>query len=239
MPRLIRIAHRGASGSFPENTRLAFQKALEARADMIELNCQLTQDGHVVVFHDETLSRTAKTRGTVGRRSLEQLKKVDIGRWRKKSFCGERIQTLEEVLALINGHAGLCIDIKQFPGSPAGIEIKLLFTLSHFDYLDRVILLSFDYPCLRRVRELAPDARIGVIFGKGVREDPIAAAIGLEARSIHVQKEMASHDFLQRAWDEGFDVYVWTLNNLVEIRKFASLGVQGIVSDFPERFAKL
>jgi len=224
---------------FPENTRLAFQKAIEARADMIELDCQLSHDGHVVVFHDEKLSRIAKTRGTIGRRSLEQLKKVDIGSWRKKSFRRERIQTLEEVLAFIDGAASLCIDIKQFSGSPAGIELKLLFTISHFDYLDRVILSSFDYHCLRRVRAFAPDARIGVIFGAGVREDPLAAAIGLGARSIHVQKELASRDFLQRAWDEGFDVYVWTLNDRVEIEKFASLGVQGIVSDFPERFAKL
>jgi glycerophosphoryl diester phosphodiesterase len=239
MRSLTKIAHRGASGLFPENTRLAFQKAIEARADMIELDCQLSHDGHVVVFHDENLSRIAKTRGTIGERSLEQLKKVDIGSWRKKSFCRERIQTLEEVLALNGGAAGLCIDIKQFAGSPAGIELKLLFTISHFDYLDRVILSSFDYHCLRRVRELAPDARIGVIFGAGVHEDPIAAAIGLGALSIHVQKELASRDFLQRAWDEGFDVFVWTLNDLAEIEKFASLGVQGIVSDFPERFTKL
>jgi glycerophosphoryl diester phosphodiesterase len=89
------------------------------------------------------------------------------------------------------------------------------------------------------VRELAPEARIGVIFGNGVREDPIAAAIGLGARSIHVQKELASRDFLHRAWDEGFDIYIWTLNDLIEIEKFASLGVQGIISDFPERLRKL
>jgi glycerophosphoryl diester phosphodiesterase len=236
---LTKIAHRGASGRYPENTRLAFQKALDARADMIELDCQLSDDGHIVVFHDERLSRIAKTRGTVGRRSLEQLKALDIGSWRKKSFCGEHIQTFEEVLALVKGQAGLCVDIKQFPHSPTGIELKLLFTITHFDYLDRVVLSSFDYHCLKRVRELAPAARIGVIFGKGAREDAIAAAVELRARSIHVQKDLASREFLQQAWDEGFDVYVWTLNDLAEIEKFASLGVQGIVSDYPERLAGL
>jgi glycerophosphoryl diester phosphodiesterase len=239
MPRFTKIAHRGASGWFPENTRLAFQKAIDARVDMIELDCQLSRDGHVVVFHDEKLSRITKTGGTVSERSLDQLKKLDIGSWRKKSFCREHIQTLEEVLALIKGQASICIDIKQFSGSPDGIELKLLFTISHFDYLDRVILSAFDYRCLRRVRELAPEARIGVIFGNGVREDPIAAAIGLGARSIHVQKELASREFLHRAWDEGFDIYVWTLNDFIEIETFASLGVQGIFSDFPERLRKL
>jgi glycerophosphoryl diester phosphodiesterase len=236
---LAKIAHRGASGSYPENTRLAFQKAIEARADMIELDCQLSDDGHVVVFHDERLSRIAKTRGAVGRRSLEQLKQLDIGSWRKKIFCTERIQTLEEVLALVKGRAGLCVDIKQYPRSPSGIELKLLFTISHFDYLDRVVLSSFDYHCLKRVRELAPEARIGIIFGKGAQADPIAAGIEVAARSIHVQKDLASRDFIRRAWDEGFDVYVWTVNGLDEIEKFASLGVQGIISDYPERLAKL
>lgn len=237
MPRLTKIAHRGASGSFPENTRLAFQKAIEAGADMIELDCQLSLDGHVVVFHDEKLSRIAKTRGTVAQRSLEQLKKLDIGSWRKKSFSGERIQALEEVLALIDGQVGLCIDIKQYRASPAGIELKLLFTITHFDYMDRVIFSSVDYDCLRRVRELAPEAPIGVICAKGMQEDPIAGAIALSARSIHAQKELASRDFLKRAWNEGFDVYVWTVNDLLEIEKFRSLGVQGIMSDYPERLA--
>jgi glycerophosphoryl diester phosphodiesterase len=239
MPRLAKIAHRGASGSFPENTRSAFQKAIDAGADMIELDCQLSLDGHIVVFHDEKLSRITKTRGTVAQRSLEQLKKLDIGSWRKKSFCAERVQALEEVLALVDGRVGLCIDIKQYPGSPVGIELKLLFTITHFDYMDRVVFSSFDYACLRRVRELAPDAPVGVICAKGMQPDPIAVASDVGARSIHAHKELASRDFLKRAWDEGFDVYVWTVNDRSEIEKFTSLGVQGIISDYPERLGRL
>lgn len=239
MASFLKIAHRGASGSFPENTRVAFQKAIEARADMIELDCQLSQDGHVVVFHDEKLSRVTKVRGTVGESSLERLAQLDIGGWFKKSFRGERIQTLEEILALTNGSARLCIDIKQFAGSPRGIELKLLFILSHFDCLDRVILSSFDYRCLDRLRELAPEVLIGVIYGRGVEEDPFAAAARLNATSIHVQKEFGSRNFLQRAWDEGLDVFIWTVNDLREMERFASLGVQGIVSDFPARLGKV
>jgi glycerophosphoryl diester phosphodiesterase len=239
MPSFIKIAHRGASGSFPENTRLAFQKAIEARADMIELDCQLSQDGHVVVFHDEKLARITKAPGSVGQTSLAQLKQLDMGGWLNRSFRGERIQTLEEVVALINGSCRLCIDIKQFSGSPAGIELKLLFIFSHFDYLDRVIFSSFDYRCLGRVRELAPQVRVGLIYGKGVTEDPIAVADCLGAASIHVQKELASREFLQRAWYAGLDVFVWTVNDVSAMERFASLGVQGIFSDFPERFGKV
>jgi glycerophosphoryl diester phosphodiesterase len=70
MANIVRIAHRGASGSFPENTRLAVEKALEARADMVELDCQLSSDGHVVIFHDERLVRITGTGGAVNRLSL-------------------------------------------------------------------------------------------------------------------------------------------------------------------------
>jgi glycerophosphoryl diester phosphodiesterase len=202
---------------------------------MIELDCQLSRDGHVVVFHDEKLSRLANVSGTVAQRSLEELKRLDIGSWRKKSFAGERILALEEVLAWLDGRAALCIDIKEYRGSPGGIEIKLLFTVAHFDCMDRVIFSSFDYESLRRLRELAPEARLGVICRKGMRPEPLAAARTVGARSIHAQKELASREFLSRAWDEGFDVYVWTVNEPEEIEKFAALGVQGIFSDYPER----
>ncbi|HKX51703.1 MAG TPA: glycerophosphodiester phosphodiesterase family protein, partial [Candidatus Binatia bacterium] len=148
MAKFLRIAHRGGSGSFPENTRLAVEKAIEARADMIELDCQLSSDGHVVIFHDERLVRITGAGGIVNRTPLEQLKRLDVGGWRNAAFKGERIPTLEEVVALVGGEAELCLDIKQYRGSPPGIELKLLFILSHYDYLDRTIISSFDYDCL-------------------------------------------------------------------------------------------
>ena len=239
MPGFIKVAHRGASGNFPENTRLAFEKAIEARVDMIELDCQLSQDGHVVVFHDERLNRTTGARGKVCDKTLEQLKKLDVGWWRKRAYKGERILTLEQVLETVLGKVNLCIDIKHFSRSPQGIELKLLFILSHYDYLDRTILSSFDYRCLSRVRELAPESRVGVLFGSYVREDPFEAARYLEATSIHMQKEHATREFLEKAWEEGLDVHVWTVNDVREMERFASLGVQAIISDWPERFWKL
>lgn len=239
MTGLVKVAHRGASGKFPENTRLAFEKAIEAGADMIELDCQLTEDGHVVIFHDERLRRIARSRGSVREKTLEELKKLDIGAWKKPSFRGERILTLEEALETIRGETDLCLDIKQFPDSQPGIEIKLLFILSHYNYLDQTIFSSFDYRCLQRVRELAPETRIGLIYDSSVKEDLFIIAETLGAASVHVQKGLATRDFLGRAWEAGLDVHVWTVNEVREMQKFASLGVQGLVSDFPERFSRL
>jgi len=239
MAGLVKVAHRGASGKFPENTRLAFEKAIEAGADMIELDCQLTEDGHVVIFHDERLRRIAGSRGSVREKTLEELKRLDIGAWKKPSFRGEHILTLEEALETLQGKTDLCLDIKQFPDSQPGIEIKLLFILSHYQYLDQTTFSSFDYACLSRVRELAPETRIGLIYDSSVKEDPFRIAEKLGAASIHVQKDLVTREFLGQSWEAGLDVHVWTVNEVRDMRKFASLGVQGLVSDFPERFSKL
>jgi len=239
MAAFIKIAHRGASGNFPENTGLAFEKAIEARADMIEMDCQLSQDGHVVIFHDERLGRTAGVRGMLKDKTLDQLKKLDVGQRHRKSHKGERILTLEEALDTIGGRADLCLDIKHFHDAPAGIEIKLLFIVSRYDYLDRTIFSSFDYRCLNRVRELAPEARLGIIFDAATKADPLEAAKELAAGSVHIHKDLVSREFLEGAWQEGLDVYVWTVNEVRDMEKFVSWGVQGIVSDSPEKFWKL
>ena len=239
MPGFKKIAHRGASGYYPENTRLAFMKAIEAGADMIELDCQLSRDGHVVVFHDEQLRRTAGARGTLRSKTLAQLKTLDIGRWRSKACKGEGILTLEEALEVLAGKVDLCLEIKNYPKSLPGIELKVLFILSHYDYLDRTIVSSFDYRSLGRIRELAPDTAIGLIFGSAVKENPFEAAKRLAATSLHVQKSIATRDFLSTAWEEGLDVHVWTVNEPHDIEAFASMGVQGVISDFPDRLAKL
>jgi glycerophosphoryl diester phosphodiesterase len=239
MPGFKKIAHRGASGKYPENTRLAFVKAVEAGADMIELDCQLSRDGHVVVFHDERLSRLAKAKGTVSGKTLAELKTLDVGAWRKKSFKGERILTLEETLECIDGKADLCLEIKSYDDTPPGIELKILFIVSRYDYLERTVISSFSSSALARVRELAPDATLGLIVGGQSPGDPLARARALGAKSIHVQKELASREFLNRAWEEGFDVFVWTVNELRDMEALAGLGVQGLISDFPEKFARL
>jgi glycerophosphoryl diester phosphodiesterase len=236
---LRKIAHRGASGRYPENTRLAFAKAIEAGADMIELDCQLSRDGHVVVFHDERLNRVGRSRGTVRSKTLEQLKRLDIGVWRGRNFAGERILTLEEALDSIAGNADLCVEIKSYQDSALGIELKVLFSVSHYDYFERTTFSSFDYGVLARLRQLAPDANIGVIVGSPLQRNWLEAARGVSARSVHVQKEVVTREVLAQAWEEGLDVYVWTVNDVHEMQALSGMGVQGLISDFPESFSKL
>jgi glycerophosphoryl diester phosphodiesterase len=235
----LRIAHRGSSGAYPENTRVAIEKALAAGVDVVEVDCQLSKDGHVVVFHDESLKRTARANGTVRTKTLKQLKRLDIGSWFKKSLKNERILTLEEAMEIVVGKAALNIEVKTFPKGPLGIELKILFILSHYKYLNRAIVSSFDYRSLRRVREFAPEATLGVLYGKGSKENPFQVARELGAYSIHMQKDLASPGALERAAEAGLKAFVWTVNDLREMEKFLALGVDGLISDYPEKFWKI
>ena len=206
---------------------------------MIELDCQLSRDGHVVVFHDERLNRVGRSRGTVRSKTLEQLKRIDIGAWRGRNFAGERILTLEEALDSIAGNADLCVEIKSYQDSALGIELKVLFSVSHYDYFERTTFSSFDYGVLARLRQLAPDANIGLIIGSPLQRNWLEAARGVSARSVHVQKEVVTREVLAQAWEEGLDVYVWTVNDVHEMQALSGMGVQGLISDFPESFSKL
>ncbi|HLD30222.1 MAG TPA: glycerophosphodiester phosphodiesterase family protein, partial [bacterium] len=197
------------------------------------------KDGHVVVIHDDRLDRTARAKGFVKGKTLRQLKKLDVGAWLKKSFKGERIQTLEEILEIVSGKVEINLEIKSVLRGPLGIELKVLFIVSHFDYLERAIFSSFDYQSLRRLRELAPDVRIGVLYGAGIKDNPFQAAREMNAYSLHIQREFATPHFLEEARELGLKSFVWTVNEVKEMEKFLSLGVDGIISDFPEKFWKI
>jgi glycerophosphoryl diester phosphodiesterase len=239
MTDFIRVAHRGSSGSYPENTRVAIVKAIETGVEMIEVDCQLSKDGHVVVFHDENLRRTARAKGSVSGKTLKELKKLDVGAWFKKSFKGERILTLEETLEILDGKVELNVDIKSDRQGSLGIELKLLFTLSHYDYLERCVFSSFDSRVLRRLRELAPDTRIGVLHCAEIKDNPFQIAREIGAESIHIQKELATPPVLERAAQLGLKTLVWTVNEVPEMEKFLALGIDGIFSDYPEKFWKI
>lgn len=239
MASFIKIAHRGSSGTCPENTRVAFEKAIEAGSDMLEMDCRLSKDGHVVIVHDERLERVAGVRGTVQGKTIQQLKKLDVGARLKKRFKGQRILTLEEVIEIVNGRTDLNLDMKSARRGPLGVEIRILFVLTHYDYLGRTILSSFDYRSLRRARELAPEARIGLLYDANVKEDPFRAAEELKADCLQVHKDLVTPDFLRKTARSRLRTFVWTVNEVVEMEKFLAMGVDGIVSDFPERFWKI
>lgn len=237
---MLNIAHRGASGYYPENTLIAFQQAVKMGADMIELDVHLTKDGEVVVIHDEMLERTTNRKGYVRDYTLSELKKLDAGSWYKSEFAGERIPTLEEVLQNLKGKVQFNIEIKNGPVYYRGIEEKILTLLSKHDLKDQVVISSFDHRCLKKIREMKPDLATGSLVKLGVlyvarllRPEKIAQSVG--ATGLHLNKSYVTPDLVRRARQHGLRVLVWTVNEPAQMSYFIKMGVDGIVTNFPDR----
>jgi glycerophosphoryl diester phosphodiesterase len=237
--RVLRIAHRGASGHCPENTRAAFLRAIELGADMVELDCQITRDGAVVVIHDETLERTTNGRGPVRDHTLKEIKALDAGSWFGREFAGEEVLTLEEAVEILRGRVGLNLEIKGVD-PPGRLEIQCVGVVRSLRFSRETVFSSFSPPRMRLVRDLADDARIGVLVDAGEPWTPaFALATELGAEALHAERSLVSATAIGEAHRRGLEVRVWSVNRPSEMESLAVLGVDGIFTDFPERLLPL
>ncbi len=231
----LKIAHRGAAGTRPELTRPAFERALEIGVDMIELDVHLTRDQQLVVLHDRELGRTVQARGAVREHTLAELCELDAGAWFALEYVGARVPSLGDVLDLTAGQAALNVEIKSPAPDWEATAHVLLDLLAAKGRLDSTIVSSFDMGALRAVRERSAAARIGVLW-KSADLDPLwLLAEGLEARSLHLLNGLIDAAVVETAHGRGLGVIAWTVNDPQAIAQLAALGVDGIISDYPER----
>ncbi|HWP66100.1 MAG TPA: glycerophosphodiester phosphodiesterase family protein [Candidatus Limnocylindria bacterium] len=229
------IAHRGASGTCPENTLAAFRRAEAVGAHMIELDVQLSRDGEVVVMHDDTLERTTDGHGPVARWTLAEMQRLDAGSWFGPEFAGERVPTLGEVLAAIR----LPINVELKPGGGEGLEARALEVVRAAGALERIVFSSFDPDALHRLRGLTADAQLGVLWARSTLSPAIALAKRVAARGLHLRKTLASPEHLAAAREAGLLTRVWTVNEPREFARLKRAGVDGVFTDYPERFLLL
>jgi glycerophosphoryl diester phosphodiesterase len=230
---LLIIAHRGASGEFPENTLAAFAAAIEAGAQMWELDVQLTADGVAVVIHDETVDRTTDGRSKVASMSLAEIQRLDAGRKFGAAFAGARVPTLQEVLTLANGRCALNVELKG-----AGVEREVCRLLRAHGAMADTIVSSFDWDSLAAAREIEPALGLGVLADK--RTDAmLEVALRLRAVSVNPRYDMVRPAMVERAHAAGLKVLVWTIDKAARMRQMIAMGVDGIMTNYPARLAAL
>lgn len=232
------IAHRGAAGEAPENTLGSFKLGLEQGCTGIELDVHLSKDGEVIVCHDATLDRTTDGSGAIIDMTVSELKKVDAGRWFNERYEGERIPLLEEVFDLVPRDVQINVEIK---GSYGGnLEPALVALLKKKDRMDSVFVSSFDFPSLERLKSIAPEVRVGLLYSIGVTKHYRMADVpDCQVFSLHPQWSKLSEQAVREAVERGLHVYPWTVNDEERMRKMLSFGVSGIITDFPGRLKKL
>lgn len=236
--RLLAIAHRGASGHCPENTLAAFRRAIELGADMVELDCQLTRDGEVVVIHDDTLDRTTTGRGAVAVRTLAEIRALDAGSWFSPQFAGERVPTLAEVVDCLRGKVALNLEMKG-EADPGTLEVQCLGILRSLRYFSDTVFSSFSARRVRAVREFSAEARIGILVDDAAAwKAGLALGAELGAEAVHPERRVASAATVAQAHDRGLEVRVWPVNRASEMSSLAAMGVDGIFTDYPDRLLR-
>jgi glycerophosphoryl diester phosphodiesterase len=220
------FAHRGASGTEPENTLRAFRRALEVGAGWIELDVQAV-GGRLLVFHDNRLERTTDGTGKLSNASLEILRTLDAG-------GGERIPFLEEVLDLVGGRAGINIELKG--RSTASIAVPLIRTCLRQGpwTADHFLLSSFRETELETARRMDPDLRLGLLVRR-LHPGALAFAHRLDAYSVHLPRFGATPRAMGAATGRGMKTFVFTVNEPEGAERMRSRGAAGVFTDFPER----
>lgn len=231
---VLKIAHRGASGNFPENTVCAFRAAIDAGAEMCELDVQLSRDGAIVVIHDETVERTTDGKGEVAELTLEELKRLDAGaKFKGGAVKGERIPTLDEVFSVTSGKCGLNIELKA-----GGLEHQVAQIMQTRNALADSIVSSFDWEYLKNIQQLHFNIRVGLL----AEEKPVDLmmnAVAMRAHSINPRWDMVTSDLCKAAHERGLKVYTWTVDADARMRALIACGVDGIMTNYPERLRKV
>lgn len=241
--RPLIIAHRGSSGNAPENTLAAFSLALEHGVDAIECDVRLTKDNHLVVIHDATLNRTTNSTGYVRDHTLEQLKSLDAGAWFHRRFAGERIPTLEDVLALVDGKRGLNIEIKPVSNSTDATAIvqRCVTSLRKFRAQRYVLISSFQHSLLRLVRRYDAAVNIGLLYHPvhHLGKSPIRLARQHEACVFVCNARFLRPGVIIDAHRSNIAVAVYTVDTRNQLHRCLRMGVEGIVTNVPETILKL
>ncbi len=245
-PAVRTVAHRGSSGTAPENTLAAVRLALRHGADLVENDIQRTRDGVPVVIHDTTLSRTTDVRRVFPDRApwnvrdftLAEIKQLDAGSWFHPAYTGERVPTLAEWVRAVGGRSGMLLEVKA-PDLYPGLEIdvdKVLRSAPSFGPAvrrGRAVVQSFDHEWLRAYRDLAPDVPVGLLFATRPSAAQVAEA-ATWARQVNPSYAVTDRATVDLVHAAGLQVQVWTVNAAEDLRRAVGWGVDGVITNHPQ-----
>jgi len=213
----------------------AFRRAVELGARFIETDLQITRDARVIAIHDLTLDRTTNGKGQVHFLSVEQIRALDAGAWFGEggAYSGERVPTLEEILDFAKVHDVIFyLEIKA--GSAWGIEHAVVAALREQNASARVVILSFDPSSIESVRQLDSTMMTGFLC-EHPSGDLVERTVRVGARQLVARGDLVTTAVVERAHQAGLQVVAWTINEAEQMRRLIAAGVDGIITDFPER----
>ena len=216
------IAHKGASGYFPENTLLSFRNAWDLGAHMIELDVHETLDGRLVCIHDSTVERTTNGTGEVQALTYRELAEFDAGK-------GESIPLLEDVLKFASGRLQVNIELKV-----VGVEQEVINLLERHSMKPNVLVSSFLHATLLIIKELNESIATAILVKEPI-EDIISYALDFNANAVNPLHRLVTRELVEDLHSVSLKAYPWTVNDSSRMKTLYSLGVDGVVTDYPDK----
>ncbi|MBE0525524.1 MAG: glycerophosphodiester phosphodiesterase [Candidatus Thorarchaeota archaeon] len=226
MKKQLVVAHRGGSGLAPENTMLAHRVAYDVGADMVEIDVQETLDGKLVCIHDYEVDRTTNGIGAIAELSLREILELDAG-------LGEKIPTLEEVLDYVRGKMKINIELKV-----TDIEKEVLTLVNERKMISDVTISSFLHGTLISTRRLDNSVSTAVLVSK-LQDEMISYVMEHEANALNPDYKVLTQDVVAEAHSNNIQIFPWTVNEASQIRVLCGMGVDGIITDFPDVAVKV
>ncbi len=234
------FAHRGFSGEYPENTMLAFRKAVEAGADGIELDVHFTKDKEVVVIHDEKIDRTTDGTGEVESYTYEEISEFNAcGRFGGK-YEFQRIPTLREYFEFVAPIDGFMtnIELKTGINEYTGIEKAVLDIVDEFSLRSRIIISSFNHFSVQRFKAAAPDVKCGFLESSRIIDfGAYAKMYGIEY--IHPLYKCLTPDVFSEVYSNGIGINTWTVNDEESVRFLIENNVDAVISNYPDMVSRV
>jgi glycerophosphoryl diester phosphodiesterase len=233
--RPLIIAHRGASGHAPENTMAAFRLAAEQGADAIELDAKLSADGVIVIHHDTTLDRTTSGKGPLYKHLWRDLQSLDAGAKFGDHFAGERIPTLRQVLEELGSKLLINVELTNYVRPWDRLPEYAVDLVKELALEKRVLFSSFNPVALSSIKRIAPDIPTGLLL---LPQEPAWIRKLLREKishqALHLHKKLVSTQIVAREHAKGRPVNVWTVNEIRHMREMINIGVDGLITDFPD-----
>jgi len=233
------IAHRGGAGLRPENTLVAFNKAFELEADMIEFDLQPTKDSRIIVMHDKTVNRTTNGTGRPPELSFDYIKSLDAGSWFHPGYVGEKVPSLEEALEVIPSGIELNVELKYIDELDNRFERIVYTILEEHGALDRSIITTRWPLTCERLKKIDPSIKTTILQKQRTEEEylELLSAHGLEY--AQVRRHSMNQPFIDRLHDNGIQVFIFYSDEEKEMEEFAKMGVDGILTNYPDRLCKV
>jgi glycerophosphoryl diester phosphodiesterase len=219
----------------------AFRRAVELGAGFIETDLQLTRDARIIALHDSTLDRTTNGHGPVHLKLLEEVRALDAGAWfgadEGKSFAGERVPAIQEIFAFIK-ERDIIFYLEIKAGAAWGVEHAIVASLRDSGEAARVVILSFDPGILEAVQKLDRTLMTGFLC-EYPASDLVERAVRIGARQLAPRGDLVTSAMVDKAHRAGLQVVTWTINEPEQMRHLIAAGVDGIMTDYPDRLVSV